>query len=151
MKNKTLVQFEKAADEFAGLKEVPGEALVEPIGVGKWSPREVICHMYYWDKFNKEQMVPHMADGARLPAFPDHDAHNAEGLKYLKSCEKPEEVIDLFVEMRKELAAEFEVLNPDMRFTIGTGKRQFSPESFVKMFVKHDQHHLKQLEAAGVK
>ncbi|WP_026691387.1 DinB family protein [Alteribacter aurantiacus] len=148
MKTKTLMQFEKTADEVAALGKAPKEALLNPIEAGKWTPREIICHMFYWDKFNKEQMVPHMADGARLPAFPDHDKHNAEGLEYLKKCEDPEEVIDLFVKVRNELVSEFESLNPDMRFTIGEGKRQFSPESFVKMFVKHDQHHLKQMDQA---
>lgn len=145
--NKNIVnQFEKTVDEIIKLKEVSQPVLVEPIKEGKWSIREIVGHLFYWDKYNLEQMVPLMSDGAKLPPFPNHDQHNEEAITYLENFRSVDTIIDSFAQTRKELIDRLTALDEDVRFTIGTGKRKFSPESFVKIFLKHDLHHLKQME-----
>lgn len=141
---KTLNQFEKTIDEIIKLKELDNALLNEPIHEGKWSIREIVGHLYYWDKFNLEQMVPKMIEGAILPEFPDHDQHNKEAIANLKN-KSVETVINDFANTRRELIKSLLNLDDEVRFTIGKGKRQFSGESFIKIFVKHDAHHLKQI------
>ncbi|MDX8047076.1 DinB family protein [Gracilibacillus sp. S3-1-1] len=142
--NKTLSQFEKMIDNILGLKEFSEEILSEPTKEGKWSIREIVGHLYYWDKFNLENMVPLMIKDADLPKFPDHDQHNEEAMRFIKDY-SDETIIDNFVLTRKELAERISKLDEDVRFTIGGGKRKFSGESFTKIFIKHDAHHSKQI------
>jgi uncharacterized damage-inducible protein DinB len=141
---KTLSLFEKTIDDVLNLKEISEAKLLEPISEGKWSIREIVGHLYYWDKFNLEKMVPFMAEGVDLPKFPDHDQHNEEAMSFLKDY-SIESIIDNFIVTRKELNERISRLEGDVRFTIGGGKRQFSGESFIKIFIKHDDHHLKQI------
>lgn len=142
--NKTLNQYGKTIDEVLKLKETSRTKLCEAISEGKWSIREIVGHLYYWDKFNLEKMVPLMVQDADLPNFPDHDQHNEEAMTFLKDY-SVERIIDKFVVTRKELSERLSSIDGDIRFTIGGGKRKFSGESFVKISVKHDAHHLKQI------
>ncbi|WP_223701169.1 DinB family protein [Sutcliffiella deserti] len=142
--NKTLSQFEKMIGSIAELNGVSEERLREPIKEGKWSIIEIVGHLYYWDKYNLEKMVPYMTDGGDLPQFPDHDQHNEEAIAFIKEY-SAELIIDSFVVTRKEFIEKVSEVKKDARFTIGGGKRGFSGESFIKMFIKHDAHHLKQI------
>ncbi|MCK0472230.1 DinB family protein [Halalkalibacter sp. APA_J-10(15)] len=143
--NKQLIQFQQTMDEVKGLKEKSTEFLLQPIAKGKWSTREVVAHMYYWDEYILKQMAPNIADGERLLAFPDHDEHNEKGLELVKDY-TARQIIDLFLETREKLVRELERVDDHIRFMIGAGKRRFSIESFVTIFVRHDAHHLKQIQ-----
>lgn len=142
--NNTLKQFEKMIDQILQLKEVPEDKLREPIKEGKWSIMQIVGHLYYWDKFNLEIMLPHMAEGSDLPSFPDFDQHNAEAISFIEDYSVGS-LIELFVHTRKELHEKMAGLGEDVRFTIGGGKRKFSAESFLTIFTKHDLHHLEQI------
>jgi len=142
--NKPLKQFKQTADEILKLRDIQEYRLLEPINVGKWSIREIVGHLYYWDKFNLEKMVSKMVDGGNLPPFPNHDKHNEEAISYLKDY-SVESIINTFVKTRKELINSISEVGNEVRFTIGKGKRKFSTESFIKIFVEHDIHHLKQI------
>ena len=142
--NKTLNSFNKIIDEIKNLKEVEVAYLTEPISKGKWSIREIIGHIYYWDKFNLEVMVPKMIDGEVLPEFPNHDQHNAEGIQYL-SGQSAESIINTFIETRIKLVEDLANIPEKTRFRIGKGKRQYSAEAFTKIFLNHDLYHLKQI------
>lgn len=141
---KVLKQFEDTLEVIQKLKEVQESQLRDPISKGKWSIREIIGHLYYWDKYNLEKMVPAMTNGANLPQFPNHDQHNEEAVTYLIDY-SVEAIIDAFIETRKELIESISKVGEDVRFKIGNGKREFSGESFIKIFVKHDIHHLQQI------
>lgn len=142
--NKTLNQFEKTTEDISRLKDVQSSQLLDPINEGKWSIREIVGHLYYWDKYNLEKMVPKMTDGANLPQFPNHDEHNEEAISYIKD-HSVEFIINAFIVTRTELIESILKVGEDTRFTIGEGKRQFSGESFIKIFLKHDMHHLQQI------
>ncbi|MFA1820211.1 DinB family protein [Virgibacillus oceani] len=142
--NKTLNEFEKTIGEISKLKNVENDRLLDPIQEGKWSIREIVGHLYYWDKHNLESMVAKMTDGANLPPFPDHDQQNEEAIAYLNG-ESVNAIINSFIAMRKELIESISKVEDNTRFTIGKGKRKFSAESFIKIFVKHDVYHLQQI------
>ncbi|WP_096186483.1 DinB family protein [Evansella halocellulosilytica] len=144
MQNNTLSHFEGTIVRILELKDVTESELCEPIREEKWSIREIVGHMYSWDQYNLEQMVPNMSEGNALPPFPDHDEFNESAMSQLENV-PVDEIIETFVRTRKKLIQYLMDLG-DVRFTIGKGKRQFSPESFIKIFLKHDQHHLKQIE-----
>lgn len=142
--NKTLNQFEKTIEDISELRNVKDSQLLDPIREGKWSIREIIGHLYYWDKYNLEEMVPKMTDGANLPQFPNHDEHNEEAISSIKD-HSVESIINAFIITREELIESISKVCKDVRFTIGKGKRKFSSESFIKIFLEHDMHHLLQI------
>ncbi|WP_368504992.1 DinB family protein [Alkalihalophilus sp. As8PL] len=143
--NKTLTQLGETVTVIANLKDQEDSQLLDPIKQGKWSIREIVAHLYYWDQFNLESMVPYMNDGANLSPFPDHDSHNEEAINDVHG-QSLHAIIDQFIDTRAKLVKNLESVEEDVRFTIGEGKRKFSAESFAKIFLKHDIHHLKQIE-----
>ncbi len=140
-----LKQFGDTIGEFLELKKYPEAVLVEPISEGKWSIREIVGHLLYWDKFNLETMVPLLAEGVKLPAFPNHDLHNEQAVSYLSRYENVEEIIDDFVKTRKMLVKELTEISKGLTFEIENEPYNFSPEKFVEIFLEHDAHHLKQI------
>lgn len=145
MTSKSFGNYEKTINEVLKLKEIPESHLLEPIQEGKWSIREIIGHLFYWDKFILDQMAPHMTNNANFPPFPDHDIHNQEAIKYIDRYKSVASLIDEFSKIRLQLLDKMSSIENDVRFTIGTGKRQFSLDSFITIFVNHDSYHLKQI------
>ncbi|WP_227872308.1 DinB family protein [Paenibacillus albus] len=78
--NEKMNQFEDMIEAFLALKNYPESVLTDPISEGKWSIREIVGHLFYWDKLSLETMVPLMVHGATLPPFPNNDLHNEEGI-----------------------------------------------------------------------
>ncbi|WP_152655709.1 DinB family protein [Oceanobacillus sp. CFH 90083] len=137
--------YESTMETVSELKEADEQSLITPIKENAWSIREIIGHMYYWDDYNLHNMVSQMNHGANLPPFPDHDTQNEKAIQSLEG-ESVYQIIDSFIERREEFLDAVKQVDKQDRFTIGNGKRAFSAESFVKIFVKHDAHHLKQIE-----
>ncbi|CEI81976.1 hypothetical protein J18TS1_16140 [Oceanobacillus oncorhynchi subsp. incaldanensis] len=137
--------YESTIAAVSELKKVEEQTLNTPIKEDAWSIREIIGHMYYWDDYNLHNMVSQMQQGANLPAFPDHDTQNEKAIQSLEG-KTVDEIIELFMERRKQLLEKIRTVDKNDRFTIGSGKRKFSAESFLKIFTKHDEHHLKQIK-----
>lgn len=145
MSLKSLISYMNTTKEIAILKENEEHILLNPIKEGKWSIREIIGHLYYWDKFILEQHIPFMAQGANLIAFPDHDYHNNEGIQYISSFKNVATLIDKFLYTRNQIFEAIHSIKSDIKFTIGSGKRQYTLESYFSIFSKHDIHHLVQI------
>ncbi|WP_010650351.1 DinB family protein [Oceanobacillus massiliensis] len=142
----SINQLENITEEFLGLKSCSVKVLTEPISEGKWAIREIVGHLFYWDKFNLDKMIPLMADGAVLPPFPNHDLHNEEAVAYLTKYEKVSEIIDDFVKKRKQLVKELKELDNGIQFQIENEPNLFSAEKFAELFLEHDIHHLNQIK-----
>ncbi|MFF2479835.1 DinB family protein [Paenibacillus sp. NPDC058071] len=140
-----IISYQTTTNEIAALRDIEEHKMLDPIKEGKWSIREIIGHLYYWDKFILEQHIPFMEQGANLIEFPDHDSHNNEGIQYISSIQNVAELIDQFAHTRNQLFEALERIQNDVRFTIGSGKRKFTIESYIGIFSEHDIHHLEQI------
>ncbi|MBD7969595.1 DinB family protein [Paenibacillus gallinarum] len=145
MGNEIASVYEKIIEELVKYKEIDDRQFLEPISESKWSIREIIGHLLYWDKFILERHVPFMNDGGKLSAFPDHDSHNKEAIEYISVFETTRSLIDEFVLNRKLLIEKISEIESSAKFTIGKGKRQFTVDKYLKIFIEHDIHHLKQI------
>ena len=134
--------------DFAqSLKESDKNDWTKPIEGGKWSTREIIGHILYWDILSVETMLPLMSNGATLPAFPNLNEHNNRSVSFIEKFITKDDLIDIFISTRKELIIKSkEIYNKNTRFTIGKGKRKYSIDSYISIFVDHDKHHKKQVE-----
>jgi uncharacterized damage-inducible protein DinB len=146
MSKLSLKNYEKNRIYLQSLHSLPEKTLIKETASNKWSIREIIGHIYYWDKFLLDVMVPEMSDGAALPGFPDHDSYNEKAMKHIIKFTSTKELLDEFTLTRESLLHRIEALPDDTAFTIEKGKRFFSPEKFLAMFVKHDDYHIKQIE-----
>ncbi|KPB06703.1 hypothetical protein AAV98_00660 [Bacillus sp. CHD6a] len=121
--------------------------LIKPISTGKWSIKEIIGHIYFWDLFLLENMVPEMKDNSVLPDFPDHDTYNQKAIESIESFRDSHSLLEEFVITRNKLMDKMESLDQEVTFTIGKNKRNYTPESFLRMFVEHDMHHMEQIKS----
>jgi uncharacterized damage-inducible protein DinB len=143
MTNKLFVDYENAIFEVLKLKEIPESSLLKPIQEGKWSVRDIIGHLFYWDKYILDRLVPHITNNAILPPFPDFDLHNQEALKYIERYSSVISLIDEFSQTRKLVIEKMFCIENNTNFTIGT--YNFTKDSFIIIFTEHDTHHLKQI------
>lgn len=146
MNNLSLKKYEKNRNYFLSLHTLSEEKLLKETEHSKWSIREIIGHIYYWDKYLLDVMVPEMFEGAALPVFPDHDIYNEKAMKHIIKFTSTKELLNEFSLTRDSLLHKIEALPEDTTFTIGKGKKSFSPDTFIAMFVEHDDHHIKQIE-----
>lgn len=143
---KEVLNYGKIIEEITRFKELDESRFLEPISEGKWSVKEIIGHLFYWDKFILEKHFPSMDQGAVLISFPDHDKHNSEAIQYISAFKTTGFLIDEFVEKRRQLIEMMSGIVSDVIFTIGSGDRQFTVETYLKIFIDHDNHHLNQIK-----
>ncbi|OXM16222.1 hypothetical protein [Paenibacillus herberti] len=62
--NKGLNEFSDFLLWVETLKVTAKDVWFKPISTGKWSLREILAHIKYWDKNSLELMVPSMSEGA---------------------------------------------------------------------------------------
>ncbi|QKS72776.1 DinB family protein [Paenalkalicoccus suaedae] len=141
----SLLQTAETVDGV--LQESNEMVLTKPYQPGKWSTREIVGHMLYWDKYILEELVPQMTEGAQMRDFPNHDTFNAAAIGAL-SGRSAAYILRTFVGTRRELASALAAVDQDATFKIGKSTRAFTAEKIARIFVKHDEHHLKQIHAA---
>ncbi|WP_253905510.1 DinB family protein [Bacillus sp. THAF10] len=141
----SIKQYEKTIDRIIEIKEATHEKWNNAIAEGKWSIMQIVGHIYYWDKYILEIVIPQLQDGADLPPFPDHDLYNEEAMNFIRDFSN-EHLVNAFVKTRKDLVEELSKIDQDVRFTINGSKRRYSTDSFIRMFLEHDEHHLKQIQ-----
>lgn len=143
--NKTLDEFAEFLTWVEQLKETADGSWLKPIADGKWSLREILAHIMFWDKNSLEMMVPRMEEGARL-FFVDIEKHNAEAAVFAQSYTSLDALIEDTVRTRRQL---LELLNEKFdsktKFTIDNSN--YTYKKFVHVFIHHDDHHKKQVEA----
>lgn len=140
-----LERLERLKEFVASIDE---EIWNKPIAPGKWTVKDIIAHLWHWDVYTLNVMLPQMQDSAVLPEFPDHDEHNAAATELGKTFQDKASLLSIFAETRSLLVNRFRnVDHPHMRFTIGDDDRPYSLDRYLHIFAQHDEHHRKQIEA----
>ncbi|WP_280768855.1 DinB family protein [Salipaludibacillus daqingensis] len=127
------------------LKSYDEKTLTIPIAPGKWSVREIVGHLYYWDSYLMESMIPHMAQDAVLPPFPNPAVYNRAAIASLEG-RRATRLIEEFINARKLLMEQLATLDDQMTFNIRGSEKSFTTKEIVDMFTKHDNHHQEQIE-----
>lgn len=123
------------------------ESLLQPIAAGKWSVLDILCHIWLWDKYILEYMLPKIRPGA-VVSFPDHHSINSQVDTYTKSCKDPKMLFQKFIDTRIQIIESFEALLDTGITNFYVGKKECSPSYFLDNYIiKHDFHHKNQMEA----
>ncbi len=121
------------------------KTLTTPVKPGKWSIREIMGHLYYWDRLIMESMVPLMKNGAVLPPFPNPDIYNLAAIASLEG-RRALRIIEEFISVRKEFIRQLEKTEQEAVFRISGSKDESSTEKIAAFLTKHDKHHREQME-----
>lgn len=141
--SKLIKEFEEFIHYVDSIDE---ELLSVRIAEGKWTVKDVISHLTYWDKYSIEKMLPYMKDNANLPEFIDHERNNMIAIEMAKNYPDSIALKSDFRKTRKKLVSMLLNITSDVSFTIGRGKRKYTVDSYTKIFVNHDRHHQQQIE-----
>jgi len=147
MPSQAVEQFQSFIPYIEELKNYPDSFWEQPIAPGKWTLKELVCHLWNWDRYSADVMVPNMSHGALLPAFVDIEAHNAEARVLAQSFASAAALVEAFVLTRTKLIRLITAkYDSQARFTIGGGKRKYSFDSYIEIFTHHDEQHKEQIE-----
>lgn len=143
--NKTLNQFTEFIPWVEKLRAIDKDLWLKPISMGKWSLREILTHIMYWDKNSLEMMVPNMEEGATL-SFVNIEQNNQDAAVFAQSYTNLDTLIDDLIKSRKQLIELLkEKYDNTTKFTIDT--KNYTYKKFVNVFIHHDGHHQKQIKA----
>ncbi|WP_309123005.1 DinB family protein [Paenibacillus sp.] len=146
VKNELLKQF---AEWNAFVDRIAALDWEQPLSEGKWNIHGVVCHIYFWDNyFLKEAIEPISKGDPATVVHLNYDEFNRSAVELGKSLPK-EELIRLAKYVRTELVREIEAQD-ESKFSEacadGDGN-PFTVETYLKDFIGHDRHHMKQIEA----
>jgi hypothetical protein len=102
MKNeKVLLTLRMYVDFLENLREMNEGAEEIPLAEGKWSSKQIIGHMYRWDLYLIETILP-AAITYKSVHFPSHDEYNAHSELFAETVTF-DALINQSVDVRKKL------------------------------------------------
>lgn len=147
MPSKTIQEFNGFISYIESLRELDERYWLQPIAPGKWTLKELVCHLWNWDRYSIDVMIPLMENGARLPDFVNIEEHNLAARELAKSFKSSDELLETFAKTRRLMIQMItDRYGKDVRFSIGDGKRKYSFDTYVAIFTHHDSEHKEQIE-----
>lgn len=136
----TLNEFANWVEEV--LMPVDENVWMTPITKGKWTVHQLMAHLYFWDKYTLEEMLPDMKQDASLQ-FIEIQTLNDQAIAYSHSISKAE-VLKRFLDTRKLLIKSFsEQWNDDLIFMLDGHPSNMI--GYLSIFSHHDQEHKAQI------
>lgn len=142
IKRQGIQDMQQLIRDVECLKEIEEAVWTKPIDSGKWCIRDIISHIYLWDKYFYEKAIDPIRNGQpiRVESIPfDEFNRNAveQGSKLTQL-----EMITLTIEMRSAIVSALEAVTETM-YIQAFG--EFTIESYIVDFVEHDRHHMQQI------
>lgn len=120
-----------------------------PIAEGKWTVKDMLCHIMLWDKYFYEDAIEKIKLGEPLTVkHQDFNQFNAHAIQYAKSRTKLE-IYDQFIEYRSKIIRTISGLQEEeylRSYMDGDGKK-FSINGYLRGFIPHDKKHKKQIQS----
>ena len=118
-----------------------------PMEEDKWSIAANIAHIIKWDQYSLQEILPHVAEGAELPSFPDFQKFNGEAEEYAHRVVNQGDLIEEGIRTR-DLMITYVKSVPENDFgqSFKVGDQSFTLEEFFEDFIGHDKHHQEQIE-----
>lgn len=115
------------------------------IAEGKWSVKDVVSHILLWDQYFFEAAInPILNNNPLTLTHLDFDKFNRDAIEYGKTKTK-EELIKLTIQYRNMILESIESFE-DEKFSKEYADGKFTLVSYLKDFIWHDQHHIRQIE-----
>lgn len=143
-----LLEFKSLIPFVESLGEVSDKHWNQPIAAGKWTVKDIICHLMLWDKYFYEGAIKKII--LREPITTKHldfNEFNANAVEYAKLLSE-QTLIEQFVRYRTKIIDAVAGLTEDefnQEYKDGDRKK-FSVRKYLRSFIPHDKHHKKQIE-----
>ena len=131
----------------AGLAYFQGPGGQAKVRIGRWGPREVLCHLVWWHQATVEGMESVLSGGAPYRFYGSVDDMNARAVGRL-SGKTIDQLADLVQQFQARLVKAARAL-PDTRATVlvfGDGSER-SAEQRLETMASHWDEHVKELQA----
>src|SRR5690606_14701573 len=130
------------------LKEIEEEHWNKPLSEGKWSMKDVICHIMLWDKYFYEGAIEKIKLGE--PVLVKHlnfDEFNANAREYAKTQTR-DSIISQFILYREKIIADISNLSEEdyIKDYKNGDKKKFTIRGYLRGFIPHDKGHAKQIK-----
>ncbi|WP_078543766.1 DinB family protein [Litchfieldia alkalitelluris] len=148
--NTILNEYVKFTEKLSLLMNIEEVDANKSINEGKWSPKEVIAHIYRWDIFLMEKGIPEIIKDYKIN-FPSHDQYNAESVVFSKTVDF-KTLLKMTAELRIKFVQMLSELNLDKQIRVNGfthdphTNQEYTLKYLITGFVEHDQHHFKPLE-----
>lgn len=149
--NKTQIIEKKLSliDWCETLKGLSDDIWFAPFKEGSWGTADVIAHFISWDQFLLDYRVPYIIRSEQFPAIKvDVEAINADSSCYARSGITKDNLINEFVSIRKQLAAQINSI-PAERFQeqLTFSNSSTTLADYFTGLIEHDQRHKQQISA----
>ncbi|PRO67111.1 DinB family protein [Alkalicoccus urumqiensis] len=142
-KQEALARMERASAWAEELKQIEEKQLTMPMRAGKWSIRQTAGHLYYWDRFILESILPAAREGKRVPPFPQADIYNRAALAALEG-RRTERILNEWQSVRNTLIEELRELPETTRFLV-PDRGEWGAVDIAVLLADHDAHHEAQI------
>ncbi|WP_238653246.1 DinB family protein [Paenibacillus piscarius] len=147
--NTQLIQeYESLIPYIESLDHLEASIWDTPLEPGKWSLKDLLCHLMLWDKYFYEAAFVSIREGRPLTSqHLNFNEFNANAIRYAETV-TAEEAIRQFVLYRRIITGYAASLSDEaleQTYKDGDGK-PFSIRKHLRGFLPHDKHHKKQIE-----
>ncbi|MDN4071327.1 DinB family protein [Paenibacillus vini] len=142
-----LITFEEWIQFVQSLQDQSEEFWHSSIEAGKWTTKDIVCHIMLWDKFFYEEAIHKIASGKSITLkHTDYDEFNNKAVVYAKTI-TISELVGETVSYRDKIGSAIRVMPEEIinqNFKDGDGN-DFNVTQYLKDFIWHDQHHMNQI------
>lgn len=139
-----LNTFEEWITFVQSLQDQSEDIWKSSIEPGKWTIKDIVCHIMLWDKYFYDEAIHKIATDKPVTLnHIDFDEFNKEAVIYAKTI-SIEELIEKSVFYRECIIADIRSMPEQLtnhNFIDGDGNI-FNVTQYLKDFIWHDQHHL---------
>ncbi|AOM83085.1 DinB family protein [Salisediminibacterium beveridgei] len=140
-----MESLQRYADKLKGWSNLPEQELLTPVRAGGWSMRHIIGHIYYWDRFLIETVIPAVKSDIPLRHWPQPDIYNQSALASIEG-RRANWVAERGIEMRSILLDQLTDLDMATPINIPYNSKVKSVGQMIELFTAHDAHHIHQIE-----
>ncbi|OBZ18597.1 hypothetical protein A8L34_03225 [Bacillus sp. FJAT-27264] len=143
-----VLEFQSFLPFVESLKEAPEAHWTTPIGEGKWTVKDIICHIMLWDKYFYEEAIEKIKLGQPLTSrHLDFNEFNANAVEHAKSLSALQVAEDCILQRTRILDTITGLTEEEYIQEYKDGDRKkFSIRKHLRGFLPHDKHHRKQIE-----
>jgi hypothetical protein len=131
------------------LRGLPKQSWDSSMETGKWTIKDIVCHIMLWDKYFYEEAIHKIAFGQTVTLqHLNYDEFNGRAIIFAKTI-TTDELIVKAISYREKIIADIEALSEDavnQNYIDGDGKVFHVPQ-YLKDFIWHDRHHIEPIKA----
>lgn len=121
------------------------KTLKTPVRAGRWSMRDIIAHIYYWDRFILETVLPASIDQTEIRHWPHAELYNRAAIAALDG--RPVTwICKQGIATRSGLLDEMAKRHGTDSLIIHDREDISNLQDVADLFSKHDEHHIRQIQ-----